>query len=634
MTDLLTTIKSRTGLLPSKREKGLGINTLRRVSFHKRLEDFFTEEACEEAGVCPLEIDERCIILGAMNPSYKKVKEMIRKLQQDFSVVVNIKQITAQDWEKLYKTHNPKSMPIRTDKASDCIIKHKPFETNSDRAKKIIEKESENKTKISDSICQNFQSKNIKADSSIPVEIKQSDNHIEPNQNYQHFECDDMKVNSVVDEDDIAIEKLKNSDLNNYADGKDIDLEEYKIHQSKDIVISGVSSILNKCMTIKASDIHIEPLEDRLRIRYRIDGVLSELYSLPISHSNSIVSRIKIMSNLDIAEKRLPQDGRIRCILNDKEFDYRVSTLPGKCGEKVVLRALENNSSILDLGKLVTSPNELKMIRDLGQQPYGIVIVVGPTGSGKSTTLYSILSELNLPGVNISTVEDPVEYTLDGIHQVQVIREKGLDFAKTLRSLMRQDPDIILVGETRDQETAQTAMEAALTGHIVFTTLHANDTATAITRLVEMGIPPYLVGSSLCGVVAQRLVRKVCHSCSKIRKLEKGKDDLAISYGINFAREANQIIGCQKTQQSNNLCHKCGGRGYKGRVGIYEVMKINEVMRELIMKHSTTDLIRENSFKLGGRPLLSYGMELIQNEITTIQEVERVCLLDQGGQGK
>ena len=335
------------------------------------------------------------------------------------------------------------------------------------------------------------------------------------------------------------------------------------------------------------------------------------------------------MSRLDISEKRLPQDGRIRCLLRGRKSDFRVSTLPGKWGEKVVLRALESDSSVLNLSKLITEREELKLIREMSKSPYGIVIVVGPTGSGKSTTLYSMLSELNTPGVNISTVEDPVEYTLNGIHQVQVIREKGLDFSRALRSLMRQDPDIILVGETRDKETAQAAMEAALTGHMVFTTLHANDTATAITRLAEMEIPPYLIGASTIGVVAQRLVRKVCPSCSFIKNLEKGKDDLAISFNVKKARFLKKSVSAGN---KNNGCMICNGSGYKGRIGIYEVMKINDLIRDLIMNQSNADEIREKAFTKAGRTLLDYGMQLVKSQMTTIAEVERVCLLNDSQQ--
>ena len=363
-----------------------------------------------------------------------------------------------------------------------------------------------------------------------------------------------------------------------------------------------------------------------MRIRYRIDGVLKEVYSLPKAKAKAITSRLKVMSKLDIAEKRLPQDGRIRCRINEVVSDFRVSTLPGKWGEKIVLRALQSDSSMLDLDKLISSKDELSMVRDMGSSPYGIFIVVGPTGSGKSTTLYSILNERNTPDVNISTVEDPVEYTLDGIHQVQVIREKGLDFSRALRSLMRQDPDIILVGETRDKETAQTAMEAALTGHMVFTTLHANDTATAITRLNEMGIPPYLVGSSVIGVMAQRLIRRICPKCSTSRSVDSEKDKLAHQHGIQVLKKATVVD--LSNNSSKELCPICNGTGYKGRLGLYEVMKVNDPIRELIMKSSTADVIRECASSNGVKSLLNYGMDLVKEGLTTIEEVERVCLLN------
>ena len=403
-------------------------------------------------------------------------------------------------------------------------------------------------------------------------------------------------------------------------------IEDSDLEENEDPVIKAAGSILSTCLRLKASDIHAEPLEDRMRIRYRIDGVLKEVYSLPKVKAKAITSRLKVMSKLDIAEKRLPQDGRIRCRINEIVSDFRVSTLPGKWGEKIVLRALQSDSSMLDLNKLISSKDELTMVRDMGSSPYGIFIVVGPTGSGKSTTLYSILNERNTPDVNISTVEDPVEYTLDGIHQVQVIREKGLDFSRALRSLMRQDPDIILVGETRDKETAQTAMEAALTGHMVFTTLHANDTATAITRLNEMGIPPYLVGSSVIGVMAQRLIRKICTKCSTSRNVDPEKDKLAHEHGIRVLKKASIID--LSNNPSKDLCPICNGTGYKGRLGLYEVMKVNDPIRELIMKSSTADVIRNCASDNGVKSLLNYGLDLVKEGLTTIEEVERVCLLN------
>ena len=434
----------------------------------------------------------------------------------------------------------------------------------------------------------------------------------------EYINTDEIEL--IDDANDEALIKLAQANIGDESEMDNDILFGEELTASNDPVISGVASILSKCFTLKGSDIHAEPLEDRLRIRYRIDGVLKEAFAFPKSHVNPIISRIKIMSKLDISEKRLPQDGRIRCLLRGRRSDFRVSTLPGRWGEKVVLRALESDNSVLNLTKLVTENDELNLIKNMSKSPYGIVIVVGPTGSGKSTTLYSMLSDLNEPGVNISTVEDPVEYTLDGIHQVQVIREKGLDFSRALRSLMRQDPDIILVGETRDKETAQAAMEAALTGHMVFTTLHANDTATAITRLAEMEIPPYLIGASIIGVVAQRLVRKVCKSCTDLRRIDKRENQLAFSLGVEKARFINK---------KNTSCPLCNGSGYKGRVGIYEVMKVNDLIRDLIMNQSNADQIRERAFEKNGRSLLAYGMDLVKNELTTIEEVERVCLLNE-----
>ena len=360
---------------------------------------------------------------------------------------------------------------------------------------------------------------------------------------------------------------------------------------------------------------------DHLRVRYRVDGKLKTKYSIPKSSANSIVSRMKVLAKLDVAEKRLPQDGRLRIKHNEINIDFRVSTLPGKLGEKVVMRILRSDSSVLKLDKLITFDDELVTVRRLCNSSYGIFIVVGPTGSGKSTTLYSVLAENNDPDVNITTVEDPVEYTLPGIHQVQIIREKGYDFARALRALMRQDPDIILVGETRDKETAQVAMEAALTGHMVFTTLHANDTATAVTRLIEMQIPPYLIGSSLVGLCAQRLVRKVCKKCATLQSGEK--NDLLKQFNIQDHLVANV------ENSSSNKCSECDGTGYKGRVGLYEVLEISDEIRDSILEGANSEQIREKSISLGMKTLTHYGMMLVKNHETTIEEIERVCLFDQ-----
>ena len=570
-------------------------------------------KVCEDAGIIPVSIEKGIIEIGAMNPDFIRVKEVISDIKRRFNVEVILKQITASEWEEWFE--NNSSISTTDENNLNNVIENYSDEINIQSSSNEVISDDPQIDDMDDfDILENDEIENL-------TNINSSNE----NNNF-HYESEEDKEKEFEEDakNDKALIKLAQTNL-----GEDFenDLDSFfgdEITKSKDPVISGVASLLSKCFSLNASDVHIEPLEDRLRIRYRIDGMLDEVFAFPRSHISPIVSRIKIMSNLDIAEKRIPQDGRIRCLLRGRKSDFRVSTLPGKWGEKVVLRVLESDSSVLNLSKLISEKKELELIRTMSKTPYGIVVVVGPTGSGKSTTLYSMLSELNTPGVNISTVEDPVEYTLDGIHQVQVIREKGLDFSRALRSLMRQDPDIILVGETRDKETAQAAMEAALTGHMVFTTLHANDTATAITRLSEMNIPPYLIGASIIGVIAQRLVRKVCLSCSSVKALRKGEDDRAIKYGLNKARTINK-----SKNLSSKLCPVCGGSGYKGRVGIYEVMKINESLRELIMKESTADVIRAKAFLIEGRSLLDYGMELVKNELTTIEEVERVCLLDE-----
>ena len=589
----------------------------------ERLQEFLTPALCEDAGIVLNDVTDASVYIGAMNPDYIKVKEVIEKIEFEFQLKVDIEQITSTEWErsfqdKLLKSKESSQINLKDNNSSQFNKPSLDLSINSNQLKDNVPINYDLDEKNSNIQGQELSLTN-KYDSKEPESISASQDSDE--------EQDDEYDLDIIDEDnDEALINLAQANI-----GEDSDMENDRffgedLTLSKDPVIAGVASILSKCFTLNSSDIHAEPLEDRLRIRYRIDGVLKEAFAFPKSHINPIVSRMKIMSRLDISEKRLPQDGRIRCLLRGRKSDFRVSTLPGKWGEKVVLRALESDSSVLNLSKLITEKDELSIIREMSKSPYGIVIVVGPTGSGKSTTLYSMLSELNTPGVNISTVEDPVEYTLDGIHQVQVIREKGLDFSRALRSLMRQDPDIILVGETRDKETAQAAMEAALTGHMVFTTLHANDTATAITRLSEMEIPPYLIGASIIGVVAQRLVRKVCPSCSFIRNLEKGKDDLAISLGVKKARFLKKSVSAGN---KSNGCMICNGTGYKGRIGIYEVMKINDLIRDLIMKQSNADDIREKAFIKAGRSLLNYGMNLVKNQMTTIAEVERVCLLNE-----
>ena len=402
-------------------------------------------------------------------------------------------------------------------------------------------------------------------------------------------------------------------------------------------VIALVNKILVKALQEGVSDIHIEPQEEFLRIRFRKDGVLQEAFPhLPKKIIPAVCARFKIISELDIAERRLPQDGRIRRVFQERKVDFRVSTLPSRYGEKVVLRILDNSATQLGLDKLITDDETLKIVQDMAKKPFGLILVTGPTGSGKTTTLYSVLSERNDPGVNISTAEDPIEYALPGITQVQVIREKGMNFASILRAFLRQDPDVILVGETRDPETAKTAIEAALTGHLVLTTLHTNDAAGAVSRLGEMGVEPFQVSSSLIGVLAQRLVRRVCGECKVA--YQPTAEELA-RFGMTASSDneitlykANKIPNEQiaEMREAGKLCEKCGGGGYKGRVGVYEVMRVTERVQQLISDNAPTEHIKEAAVEEGMHTLLAYSLNLVREGHTTLEEVERVTFTDKG----
>ncbi|MBD2291486.1 type II/IV secretion system protein [Microcystis wesenbergii FACHB-1317] len=402
-------------------------------------------------------------------------------------------------------------------------------------------------------------------------------------------------------------------------------------------VINLVNKIMAKALQEGTSDIHIEPQEEFLKIRFRKDGVLYQAFEpLPKKITPSVTARLKIMADLDIAERRLPQDGKIRRMYQGRKVDFRVNTLPSRYGEKVCLRILDNSATQLGLDKLITDQNTLAIVRELASRPFGLLLVTGPTGSGKSTSLYSVLAERNHPGVNISTAEDPIEYSLPGITQVQVIREKGMDFASILRAFMRQDPDVILVGETRDKETAKTAIEAALTGHLVLTTLHTNDAAGAIARLDEMGVEPFMISGSLLGVLAQRLVRRVCTECRVA--YHPTQEELA-RFGLAAANErevtfykANTLTieEIQQARDQGNLCTKCGGSGYKGRVGVYEVMQNSERLQQLINQGASTDRIKEAAVDEGMVTLLAYSLNLVREGYTTLAEVERVTFTDSG----
>ncbi|HEX5070423.1 MAG TPA: type IV-A pilus assembly ATPase PilB [Vicinamibacterales bacterium] len=367
-----------------------------------------------------------------------------------------------------------------------------------------------------------------------------------------------------------------------------------------------------------ASDIHIEPYEKDLRVRFRIDGVLQSVMTPPLKFRDPLVSRIKIMARLDIAEKRLPQDGRIKARFNDRgqsrEIDFRVSVLPTLFGEKIVLRLLDAKGLRLDMTQLGFEPEALERFERAIHKPWGMVLVTGPTGSGKTNTLYSALSQLNQPGVNIMTAEDPVEFNLSGINQVLVREQIGLTFAGALRSFLRQDPNIILVGEIRDSETAGIAVKAALTGHLVLSTLHTNDAPSTINRLVNMGIEPFLVANSINLIAAQRLVRRICEAC---REPYEVPPETLIEAGLPESE-----VSKAKTMKGRG-CDRCSGTGYKGRLGLFEIMEVSEAMRDLIVSNATIKDVRDQALSEGMSPLRRSGMLKVRDGITTIEEVAR-----------
>jgi len=396
---------------------------------------------------------------------------------------------------------------------------------------------------------------------------------------------------------------------------KVVSLDDLKSLASQAPIVKLVNAIILEALKKGASDIHIEPFEKELRIRYRIDGILHEVAKYQPDIKDAVVARIKVMSNLDIAEKRLPQDGRMKAKYQGRDIDFRVSTVPTVYGEKVVLRILDKGALKLDLSQLGLEEREYELLKRGIFSPYGMVLVTGPTGSGKTTTLYSSLLTVNKPEVNIMTVEDPVEYNLYGINQVQVNPEIGLTFARALRAFLRQDPDIIMVGEIRDAETAEIAVEAALTGHLVLSTLHTNDAPSTVTRLVEMGIEPFLVSSSVILVIAQRLARRICPHCKEPYRYS---DEVLLEVG--FSPEEIRNL---KTYKGRG-CELCDYTGYKGRVALYEVMEVVPEIRDAIVKGKNADEIRKIAKKHGMRTLREIGRIKIAKGVTTPEEVLRV----------
>ncbi|MFZ0610978.1 MAG: type II secretion system ATPase GspE [Desulfobacterales bacterium] len=382
-------------------------------------------------------------------------------------------------------------------------------------------------------------------------------------------------------------------------------------------IIKLVNHILSQSIKARASDIHIEPYQDSFKVRYRIDGILYDLLTPPKWIQPALISRIKVMAKLNIAEKRLPQDGRLDIKIGAQDIDVRVSTIPTSFGERVVLRLLNKTSAVFDLPEIGLSPDRLAVLKALVQSPNGIILNTGPTGSGKTTTLYAILTTINKPDINIITIEDPVEYQIKGISQIQVNPKIDLTFARGLRSIVRQDPDVILIGEIRDRETADIAVQSALTGHLVFSTLHTNDSASAITRLVDIGVEPFLISSSLLAVIAQRLVRTLCNDCKEAFK----PDDMAFrSIGMDPARSRNHRIYRARG------CENCFHTGYKGRNAIFEIMELNDELRSLILKTYDSNVIKKKALELNMMSLRQDGIQKLLNGVTTIEEIFRVTM--------
>ncbi len=449
-------------------------------------------------------------------------------------------------------------------------------------------------------------------------------------------------TNNLLQSQDFTLsdEDLKEADEGHFDESITVDVDEFdkivgdaldsiETYSEQDDAVSGevdepivklVNGILINAIKGGASDIHIEPYEKSLRVRYRVDGVLFNAMNLPLKIKNPITSRLKIMSKLDIAERRLPQDGRIKLRLGRKrEIDFRVSVLPCLFGEKTVLRILDKSNLQADLTKLGFEEDALKKFMDALNKPYGMILVTGPTGSGKTTTLYSALNYLNKPGINIMTAEDPVEYNFQGMNQVQVNEEIGFTFASALRAFLRQSPDIILVGEIRDFETAEIAVKAALTGHLVLSTLHTNDAPSSISRLLNMGIEPFLVSASLILIAAQRLARKICPSCK-----EEEKVPVPTLVQLGFPEKEAQSVVCYKGRG----CPSCNNSGYKGRIALYEIMPVGADLKEMILEGASADELKRTAIRFGMKTLRMSGLTKVKEGVTSIEEVLRVTFGD------
>ena len=429
----------------------------------------------------------------------------------------------------------------------------------------------------------------------------------------RYYDSSETLQNVMASIEDAGMEVMEEHDDSN------LNIGELKQAVEEAPVIKLVNLILAEAIKRGASDIHAEPYEKAFRVRFRIDGILYEVMSPPMSMKNAIISRLKIMADLDISERRLPQDGRMKVKFKTREVDFRVSTLPTLFGEKVVMRLLDKSNLMLDMSKLGFAPQALAAFEEVIRAPYGMILVTGPTGSGKTTTLYSALDSLNQLETNIMTAEDPVEFNIRGINQVQIREHIGLTFAAALRAFLRQDPDVIMVGEIRDYETAEIAVKAALTGHLVLSTLHTNDAPSAVTRLLNMGIEPFLVASSVILILAQRLLRRVCTRCKTPVVVPP---NALIDVGLT--QEEATAITCYKGRG----CEACSSTGYKGRIAIYEVLTLTPELRDLILSGASALEIKRAAIQQGMQTLRMRGLAKLKEGVTTVQEVVRVTFKD------
>ncbi|HKF44877.1 MAG TPA: type IV-A pilus assembly ATPase PilB [Thermoanaerobaculia bacterium] len=437
--------------------------------------------------------------------------------------------------------------------------------------------------------------------------------------------ADDMAAVGLgeINMDEIAgVEAGADVDVIRGEEGEEIDLINLAKSSESAPIIKLSNLILVEALKAGASDVHVEPYEKEFRVRFRIDGILHNIMALPMRTRDPLISRLKIMAKLDISEKRLPQDGRIKLRLRvedrSRDLDLRVSTVPAQFGEKVVMRLLDKTKLQLDMTQLGFEPEPLRRFREAIDRPYGIVLVTGPTGSGKTNTLYSAIAQLNDPTVNILTAEDPIEFNLAGINQVQMKEQIGLTFASALRSFLRQDPDIILVGEIRDFETAEIAVKAALTGHLVLSTLHTNDAPSTISRLMNMGIEPFLVATSVNAICSQRLVRRVCANCT-----EEVETPPQMLIQVGFAPDEVKALKIKRGRG----CDRCGNSGYKGRIGLYEVLQFSDEIREMVLSGSTSIELKRKAIEEGMVSLRQSGLQKIRQGVTTLEEVLRETVL-------